>query len=1078
MPISPAFVSRAILVSLLLSSSLDAAQQSKPPSPAPSTNPSPDSKSDASKTDAKYSQEPIVVEDLAVKVHFESDGRGTIDRAFRERLQTESAVTSEGLLAFPYDSDGQTLDLKYVRVHKPDGTVVETPLDSAQDLTSEITRNAPMYTDMHEKHIPVRGLAVGDTLEARYVLTVTKPIAAGQFWLSYSFLKATVTLHEQLDIDVPADRAVKLHSPLVKPQVSEASGRRIYSFSHATLTKPADPDKFQAAVDGTPYPDVELSSFSSWDQVAAWFGALQKPRVQVTPEIQAKAQELTRDKKTEEEKVEAIYSYVSEKFRYIGVSLGVGRYQPHAAPDVLANGFGDCKDKHTLLAALLQSIGVSADPVLISSSMKLDPDVPTPAVFDHVITAIPKGDKFVWLDSTPGAAPFAALGQPLRDKLALVMLDGNKSLLTKTPKDLPFSAYERFTMDATLTKDGVLDGNARLEARDDGEVILRLAFRNTPQSRWKDLTEAVMHALGFAGTVDAVAVSPLDDTSMPFWVTYKYHRVDYGDWPNHQITLPFPYFLLPQLSPEEEKVDGAIPLGEVKELTYAVRLTLPAGFFPTVPEAVATSNSFMKYDSTYKLSGSVLEGTRHLRVIQPDVAPADRKSYVTFNKTVFDDENRWIVLTTDALPPRFQSSNPDVQKLLAEAHRSMQAGAPHAAAESLERAVQIDPKQANAWVLLGYARSNNPQQYSSAMEAFRKAIVLDPSNWEVYFAMASAQWVKGKFADAIQTYRDAVDAMPDDLRSKRALAGALFQTEDFAGAEPLLEDLSDAHFEESSVSYELAQTYLHLGKYDDGMKLLQKMLDADPHGETLNSVAWALAETKYKLPDALKYAKQSVQEAENQTSAEPGQLRALMYNLAARWDTLGWVYFQMGELDSAERYLAAAWKLSPSAVPGDHLGDVYAKKGETAKANHTYSLALASLTGKFAGPIRDKLTAKIGSTGVDPKSAEQLQNRRSFTLKYSVPSEESAEFLLVLAKDPKSNQIDFVSGDDSLRKVIPMIAGLKFDLLFPDDNSTRLYQSATLHCSAVRQDCTLVLSMPPSKELSQVVQARSSTTTN
>ena len=173
-----------------------------------------------------------------------------------------------------------------------------------------------MYTDMHEKHIPVRGLAVGDTLEARYVLTVTKPIAEGQFWLSYNFLKATITLHEQLDIDVPADRAVKLHSPLVKPQVSEAGGRRVYTFTHATLTKPADTDKFQAAVDGTPYPDVELSSFGSWDQVAAWFGALQKLRVQVTPEIQAKAQELTRDKKTEDEKVDAIYNYVSEKFRY------------------------------------------------------------------------------------------------------------------------------------------------------------------------------------------------------------------------------------------------------------------------------------------------------------------------------------------------------------------------------------------------------------------------------------------------------------------------------------------------------------------------------------------------------------------------------------------------------------------------------------------------------------------------------------------------------------------------------------------------------------------------------------------
>jgi tetratricopeptide (TPR) repeat protein len=256
------------------------------------------------------------------------------------------------------------------------------------------------------------------------------------------------------------------------------------------------------------------------------------------------------------------------------------------------------------------------------------------------------------------------------------------------------------------------------------------------------------------------------------------------------------------------------------------------------------------------------------------------------------------------------------------------------------------------------------------------------------------------------------------------------------------------------------------------------MLDADPHGETLNSVAWALAEAKYKLPDALKYAKQSVQEAEDQTSTEPGQLRPLMYNLAARWDTLGWVYFQLGDLDSAERYLAAAWKIWPSGEVGGHLGDLYAKKGDAAKAHYIYSLALASLTGSAVGPIRDKLTAKNGSIGFDPKVAEQLQSRRTFTLKHSVSSETSADFLLVLSNDPKSNQINLVKGDDSLRKIIPEIARLKFDLEFPDDSPTRLYQSATLHCSVVRHDCTLVLFMPPAKELSQVVQAQASTTDN
>jgi tetratricopeptide (TPR) repeat protein len=1084
MPTSHAFVRHVkFLAPFVLSFSLHAAQQAKSPASPSTAAPAPpqshsDSKSDALKADiSKYSQEPVVVEDLIVKIRFESDGRGYLDRTIRERIQTESAVTSEGLLPFEYASGDQSIDIKYVRVRKPDGSVVETPVDSAQDVTAEIARNAPMYTDLHEKHVAVRGLSVGDVLETRCVLTTTKPIAEGQFWSSYSFQKNLITLHEQLDIDVPADRAVKLHSPLITPEISEAAGRRIYSFQHTALSKPPEPDKFQAAVEGAPYPDVELSSFNSWDQVAAWYASLQKPRVQVTPELQAKALELTRDKKTEDEKIRALYDYVSTRVRYIGISLGIGRYQPHAAPDVLANGFGDCKDKHTLLAALLQSIGVNSYPVLIHSSIKLDPDVPTPAIFDHIITVIPKGDKFTWLDTTPGAAPFAVLGFALRDKLALVVMDGNKGLLTKTSKDIPFAPYTRFTMDAKLSKDGVLDGDARLESRGDSEILIRLAFRNTPESRWKELVQVLSQSLGFAGTVDDVRVAPPDDTSTAFWVTYKYHRPEYGDWPNHKIILPFAYFPLPQLSPDEERINGAIPLGALNDLTYEARVTLPQGFTPEVPAPVHQSNSFMSYDSTYKFSGSVLEGTRRLRVLESVVPPTERNDYVAISRDINSDENRWIALTTDALPPVFLSSNPDVQKLLADARQSMQEGAPHAASEFLEKAVKLDPKQANAWFLLGMARSGNPQLYSSAIDAFRKAIALEPSNVNFYAAMASIQWNRGKVPDTVQTWRDCVKAVPDDLKVKRNLSTTLIAIEDFAGAKPLLEDLAEANFE-PPVTYDLAETYLHLGEHEEGMKLLQQMLDADPHGETLNSVAWALAETKYKLPDALKYAKQSVQEAEEQSSTKPGPLRFMMAFLAARWDTLGWVYFQMGDLDAAERYLAAAWKISPSGVVGGHLGDVYAKKGDNAKAVHTYSLALASLNPTEFGPVRDRLTAKTNSHGFDPKSTEQLQSRRTFTLKYSVGSQKSADFLVILAKDAKTNQINFVSGDESLRKLVPKLFELKFDIQFPDDGPTRLYQSATLFCSPVRQDCSFVLFDPPAKEMPQALESQSSSTIN
>src|SRR5205807_4751812 len=90
---------------------------------------------------------------------------------------------------------------------------------------------------------------------------------------------------------------------------------------------------------------------------------------------------------TDEEKARALYSYVARNVRYVSLSLGIGRFQPHAVADVFANQYGDCKDKHTLLQSMLQVAGIQSSPVLIHHARKLDPDVPSPAQFDHLITA-------------------------------------------------------------------------------------------------------------------------------------------------------------------------------------------------------------------------------------------------------------------------------------------------------------------------------------------------------------------------------------------------------------------------------------------------------------------------------------------------------------------------------------------------------------------------------------------------------------------------------------------------------------------------------------------------------------------
>ena len=119
---------------------------------------------------------------------------------------SESGVQALGQLKIGYSALSDKLDIVYVRVRKPDGTVVTAQESAIQDLT---TPNAPVYTDYHEKHVSVPSLRPGDVLEYQVVRTIVNPLAPNQFWTTFNFAEKGVVLDEQLEINVPKARHIK-----------------------------------------------------------------------------------------------------------------------------------------------------------------------------------------------------------------------------------------------------------------------------------------------------------------------------------------------------------------------------------------------------------------------------------------------------------------------------------------------------------------------------------------------------------------------------------------------------------------------------------------------------------------------------------------------------------------------------------------------------------------------------------------------------------------------------------------------------------------------------------------------------
>lgn len=946
-----------------------------------------------------YSTEPYVFELIQKRIRFDADGRGQRDSIIRVRVQSESAVREFGLLAYSFAASFESLDVVYARVRKPNGTIVETPASDVQELDSAVSREAPMYTDEREKHIAVKSLSVGDVLEFQLRWTVHDPIASGHFWYEDSYFREGICLKQIFEFRLPKAIPVKFHYSDPRPEIREEADTRIYTFQTAHLKR--EPESkipaWEKDFHGVDPPDLRLSSFASWEDVGRWFGSLQQARLTLTPEIRAKSEELTRGKNSEDEKIRALYDFVSLRVRYIGVDLGMGRYSPHAASDVLANRYGDCKDKHTLLAALLNAAGISAFPVLISSKFRLDQAFPSVSLFDHLITAIPRGNSLVFLDTTPEIAPFGLLVSTLRGRPALVIPTNAQPYLANIPADSPVPNREIFHSEATVDDKGNLDAKVELQDWGDSEVVLRAVYRATSQNRWEQLTETLVAGMGFGGKVTNSSVDPPEDTSKPFSIRYDYHR-ELPDWKDRRMLLPLPPFFLPELNDEQKQSKDPLPLGSPQEVTYEAIVTLPKSYSFQPPPNEHRKTDFAEFTATYSMDKlNTLHGTVHLRIFAPEVPGDKRSAYSDLVKVAQDTYSRYIFVkgdfaagTTSPLP-------------------SVMGGV-------------IPP----GTILPGPNPNNIP--------ALEKALAAYPESEAFVYLLGRAYTKNGRPKDAVAL-----------------LEKSLPQFNDSTG----------------QLSFALGEAYLALPEPDKALQQFQKALGDDPPPTMLNEVAWALVLAGAHLQDALDYSTRSVTGITSQTAdfsaedAGPSDFR-LMPQLAASWDTLGWIHFRLGDFAKAKKYLLSAWQLQQSAALGEHLVEVYERLGQSQKAAEVCVMALAAIPDpgyqqKLSHQMeRLKPFLKPGFANGPMALSDFRTLHVPFRAKFHEKSL-SAHFAISISNGSKADSIVFSSGAVELRGAIPDLRTIRYPQSFPDDTPTHVLRKATLSCSFYTKDCTLIL---------------------
>src|SRR5690348_1995983 len=380
---------------------------------------------------AKHAEEDAVylLDDGVVRL--EADGSGT--RTYRQIVQVlkPAAATRLQEQSFAWSPGHQKLTVNWVKVVKPDGTVVSDAPSQVQESDVPAARNDPVYTDRRVRRMSLSGVAPGTIVDYSYTLDEQKPFMPRDFFQPWSVSTGLQVARSRLVVDLPAALTPRIRETNLNFRRREqvAGGRRTYTWATRDLPK-ITPEPLAADSNGV-FMTVQVSSPVTWQDISHWYGDLARPREVASPAVAAKVDTLVRGARTRDDSIRAVHKWVSQDIRYVAIALGIGGYQPRMPDTVRVTGFGDCKDKATLFVAAMRHLGIEAYPVLLSSVAAARRDLPSIQQFNHEIAAVATDSGWQYVDLTAGNVPYGELPVSEQGGFALlVRTDGTGEEVT------------------------------------------------------------------------------------------------------------------------------------------------------------------------------------------------------------------------------------------------------------------------------------------------------------------------------------------------------------------------------------------------------------------------------------------------------------------------------------------------------------------------------------------------------------------------------------------------------------------------------------------------------------------------
>jgi tetratricopeptide (TPR) repeat protein len=546
---------------------------------------------------------------------------------------TDAAAAEAREYAFGFEADTETVQLRGAKVYRRNGQVDEA-MESGEGPADN--PSIAMYTSARAFYVHFPRLQPGDVVELLYrVEDVAQRNAFGDYFGEVTYMQSSEPLaHAEYVLIAPKSRSFYFNKPRVpglKQSVEDKGDQKVYRFVAENVPH-IEPEPLQP-----PYQEilgyVHVSTYKSWDEMGQWYWGLVKDQFIPDDEVRRRVADLTKNLKDDRAKVKAVYQYVVQRTRYVALEFGIHGFKPYRCAQIFARGFGDCKDKATLIVTMLKELGIPATIVIVRTGNRggFDTEPASLAPFDHAIAYVPSLD--LYLDGTAEYVGSSELPTMDRGAIALQVNEGHPKLVTLPDPPASKSLLAR-RVEATVGADGNAALDVKLEVGGAGAGSWRERY-HAAATRKQRLQEDL--AGEFAGAeVQTVDANDLEDVEQKVQLRAKVKVPGLARKDGDALSIPMgpkEHLVREYATLSSRKLD--IRLGAQSSTDFETVVKLPPNAkVGALPKAASGQSAYGSYKVEVESNGNVVRVRTIVAMTKTRIPAAEYAAFRAWCETV------------------------------------------------------------------------------------------------------------------------------------------------------------------------------------------------------------------------------------------------------------------------------------------------------------------------------------------------------------------------------------------------------------------------------------------------------------